>query len=126
MFGKPSNQYIGQDIQPLYKVELLEDHRALPSPLTKRPALERCHINRTKMDRPFRRIDQAVHQSKQRRLACTGRTDDTDKLTRRNVEGYAVYGLGGTEAAAKCIESKAVRFHVVILPAICNGGLSFG
>src|SRR5690606_3469433 len=124
--GKPSNQDIGQDIQPLYKVELLEDHGAIPSPLSECFTLERCHINRTKMDRSFRRIDQTVHQSQQRRLAGTGRTDDTDKLTRWNVEGYPVYSLSGTEAAAERFESEAIRFHAVILPAICNVDLSFG
>ena len=83
---------IGQDIQPVDQVELLEDHRAVAAPASEGLATQAGDFVAPKRNRPLGGVDEAVDQPEHRGFAGAGASDHTDKLPGLNLERDIVDG----------------------------------
>lgn len=111
MGGKSTDQHVGEYVQPVDQIELLEDHRALAPPLAQGLSFEGGDLPASEGDATIGRFDQPIDQSKEGGLARTGATDDPDEFAGTDVEADAVHRTGGTKAAAKAAEGEIVLFH---------------
>ena len=101
MVGQPADQHIGQNVQPINEVELLEDHRAIAPPFPQAAAAQCGDIGRAEADRAFRRLHETVNKAQESGLLRAGRADHPDELARRYVECHPVDSPGLPERAAE-------------------------
>ena len=73
MISKAAHKNIGQNIQPLYQIELLEDHRAVPPPLPQIAPTQCSDIGSTKGNLTIGRVDKSVYQGAERDLPAPDR-----------------------------------------------------
>jgi hypothetical protein len=100
VIGKAAHKDIGQNIQSVHQIELLEDHRTVTPPLPQIAAAQRGDILIAKRDPTRGGVDQAVNQAQERRFARARPTDHPDKLARGDVKRDGVNGAGGAEGSA--------------------------
>ena len=97
LVGQPADQHVGQHVQPLHQVELLEDHGAVAPPVAQGPAVERGHVPPAREDAAGARRLQPVDQPQQGRFARARAADDADHLAVRHLEVHVVHREGGPE-----------------------------
>jgi hypothetical protein len=95
---QPADQHVGQHIEALHQVELLEDHRAFGAPVAQAAALETRDIAALEEDAALAGLGQPVDQAQHGGLAGAGPADDADHLSCRHLEADAVHGLHRAEA----------------------------
>ena len=91
------DQDIGQDIEAINEVELLEDHRAIAAPFAQGFTLEGRDLGPPKRNRSLRGVDEAVDQAEHGGLASAGASDDAHKLAGLDVECDVIDGAGFVE-----------------------------
>jgi hypothetical protein len=94
---QPADQDVGQHVQPLHQVELLEDHGAVGAPPAQRGAAERRDVLPAIQDAAVRRLGQPVDHAQQRGLARARTPDDADHLAVGDRKPNIVDGRHGTE-----------------------------
>jgi hypothetical protein len=98
------DQHVGQHVQPLHEVELLEDHGAARAPVPQRLPAQRGDVPPFEQHAAGGGLGEAVHHADQGGLARARAADNAHHLPGRDRKGHAVHGRHLAEAAPQALE----------------------
>ena len=98
MVAQSADQDIGQHVQPIDQIELLEDHGTARSPCPQLAPLQRGDGDVSVVDCPIRGFDQAIDQAQERRFPCPRTANDADHLPSWDLHGHRVHRHDRPEA----------------------------
>jgi hypothetical protein len=98
------DQHVGQHVEAVHQVELLEDHGAVGAPGQQRAPLQGRDVGAVTQDAAGAGLQQAVHQAQQGRLAGAGASDDADHLALGDLQADPVDRAGRAESLGKVLD----------------------